>query len=449
MNDQIERLAWSVSRRLKQLGFTSPSRLILQEIFQVVFLASLKTEESRFVTGSITFANPQQPDPTPPSLRRADYPGFVPFECNQRFTVESVVRLSRAIDKWSGSITIYGTRKSQLVIWGLLDQQVQHNIGLNREAHMGFSPPGILTVTMNGVADFKVYHGAIFLGGLAGNRLITKENDAFLSQMLTKQIKPDLLPFARAIANALNKPTIIKEAQDSLYYLWADSIARLCIGLRRNAMGGSFLLTPAPQDELLQIKNKVNYNRLGDSIVLKALDDQYQFELSRDLHNYEHEMRCFRFPGQSSVLFLGRVLGFKLGWGDVSQRGMQTLDVVVANVTGQFPQRLGARPILDQFQFRLDRPEARFHERVVVTVPRGAHALTHACSPQHGSISTGRVLAAPVGVMNQTRCRLSLSDRPRQRAQHQRVIDHEVVTPADDPPREQVHQQRQISKAAL
>ena len=71
---------------------------------------------------------------------------------------------------------------------------------------------------------------------------------------------------------------------------------------------------------------------------------------------------CFSLRGQCILLFLDGVVAFELGWGDVPQRGMAAVGVVVTDVRRQLPRRLGAVGVLDQFQLGL-RPEEKTRGR--------------------------------------------------------------------------------------
>src|SRR5262249_58182734 len=103
----------------------------------MAYLGTMRSEEGRFVTGSLTFANPRRPDVDPPFRRRADYPAFNKFESPEILTVQTLVKLAHAIDRWSGSIAVYATRRYEIVAWGVLDQLVQQNVMLNRESDEG------------------------------------------------------------------------------------------------------------------------------------------------------------------------------------------------------------------------------------------------------------------------------------------------------------------------
>jgi len=272
--DHLGRLTQLVHSKLRVLGFSSPRAFMIRALFETAYLASLKTEEGRFVRGSLTFADPSAPDTHPPITRRASYPGFTTFRHKLSLTVETLVKLSRAIDKWSGSIAVYGTTSTDLAAWGVVDQIVHESRSLNRESEGGFSNPGTLTVTMDSVGELSVYHHDLFLGGLRQDRLVLFENDALRSESLLAHITPALKPAALQIARALGTPKIAARVLARLLHEWSNTIARLCIGLRRLGTGGAFLISPSPIQKLLQITHQLPYRRLGDSAMLRVLDDE-------------------------------------------------------------------------------------------------------------------------------------------------------------------------------
>src|SRR5690348_11661357 len=101
---------------------------------------------------------------------------------------------------------------------------------------------------------------------------------------------------------------------------------------------------------------------------------------------------------------------------------MTTLQIVVAHIRPNLSDRLPPARVLHQLQLRLYRPEARLYERIVVTVPRRTHALPDPRATQHLTIPTTRVLPAPVAVVDQSRRRLTITDRSLQSAQHQFLV---------------------------
>jgi hypothetical protein len=286
MPDLVDRLAYEVASRIRELGFNEPNRRVVGTLLEVAYLGTLRSEEGRFVKGSLTFANPEQPDVDPPFLRRADYPAFSKFESPESLTVQTLVKLARAIDRWSGSIAIYATRSDGIVAWGVVDQLVQQNVRWHRESDEGFENPGLLTITMDGVGDISAYHGDLFLGGLKGQTLVSQENDAFKSKIVSEYGFDAFAPFAKAIARVLDNDDGEAEILGHLHWMWVSSIARLCIGLRQRGTGGAFLLTPKPIKHKLQLGHSFAYPRLKDSAILGVLDKQY-------LWNRERAQRAF------------------------------------------------------------------------------------------------------------------------------------------------------------
>ncbi|MBR1202782.1 MULTISPECIES: putative sensor domain DACNV-containing protein [unclassified Bradyrhizobium] len=279
MPDLVDRLAREVTSRLRALGFNEPNRQVVGTLLEMAYLGTMRSEEGRFVRGSLTFANPKRPDVDPPPRRRADYPAFTKFETPEILTVQTLVKLACAIDRWSGSIAVYSARRNTIVAWGVVDQLVQQNVRWHRESDGGFTNPGLLTVTMDGIGDISAYHGDLFLGGLKAQTFITREFDALGSDIVSEYASDALAPFAKAIAHVLDRTGRESEILARLERMWVTSIARLCIGLRQRGTGGAFLLTPKPIKRMLQVKTQLAYPRLGDAAILRVLEERHLWEV--------------------------------------------------------------------------------------------------------------------------------------------------------------------------
>jgi hypothetical protein len=270
---------------MRDLGFDEPNRQVVGTLLEMAYLGTLRSEEGRFVKGSLTFANPQRPNVNPPRRLRAAYPAFNRFETPELLTVQTLVKLACAIDRWSASIAVYTTRRNDIVAWGVLDQQVQQNVGWHRESSQGYFPnPGLLTITMDGIGDISAYHGDLFLGGLKAQTFITRESDALKSKIISEYAFDGLASFAKAIARVLDSEQGEAEILADLVRMWVSCIARLCIGLRQRGTGGAFLLTPKPIERILQVKHPFTYPRLGDAAILRVLDEGYLWKVERAQH---------------------------------------------------------------------------------------------------------------------------------------------------------------------
>lgn len=289
MSDRVQQLASLIAPRLRAFGYTYPSQPTVYALLQAAYLASLRTEEARFVKVSVCYADPRNPDDLPGRIR-ANYPKFSPLRRAQTLTPAALTKLARAVDRWSGAIAVWGNSAGSLVIWGIVDQLVGTNVRLHREASGGFDYPGLFTVIVDGVADMSVYRGEVFLGGLRADNLIRRHSDAFHSLPLKKKIIPHLLPVANAIASALGEAERAPEVVRHYFELWANAVARLCIGLRRLGTGGALIITPSPLLAALTVGVPFNYRRLGEALPLQALDEGYYSQVHRK------HMALFRSP---------------------------------------------------------------------------------------------------------------------------------------------------------
>ncbi len=121
-------LATVVFNRFKNLKNQSnkPSEQILVNLFESLFFASLKTEESNFTKVTVTLINSENPDPKPPKRKVKHRWSIIKFEEQIEFNVQNIVKLSKAADPWSSSLAVDFDKKGNLFIWGLIDQSIHY-----------------------------------------------------------------------------------------------------------------------------------------------------------------------------------------------------------------------------------------------------------------------------------------------------------------------------------
>ncbi len=66
------------------------------------------------------------------------------------------------------------------------------------------------------------------------------------------------------------------ENEQELFREWSQTIARICIGIRRAGTGGALLISPKPITSILDISHRISYSRLGHAAILHVLDSQYR-----------------------------------------------------------------------------------------------------------------------------------------------------------------------------
>jgi hypothetical protein len=283
MLKDLEKFVQTVHKRLLTFKLGGPSAAVLGALIETAYFASLKAEEGRYINGSLTYADPLQPDLSPPIIRRSDYPSFNRLGNRLPLTVEAFAKLARAVDSWSGSIVVGGTDQRELFIWGIADQLTQRNVRIHRESSEGFSPPGIVTVNIDGVGQLSAFHEDVFLGAINGQSVMFHEADALASLFVSGQVAPRLIPYADAIANALGEGASGSSSYVvGIFNSWTSVVARLCIGLKRFGTGGAFVITPDPRLDSLTVGHPFPYARLGDALILQVLDESHFYGL-RDL----------------------------------------------------------------------------------------------------------------------------------------------------------------------
>src|SRR3970040_2013484 len=92
------------------------------------------------------------------------------------------------------------------------------------------------------------------------------------------------------------------------------------------------------------------------------------------------------------------LIGAQVAQGRVSASG-----VIVSDVVRDFLACDLAAPVRFHFQLRFERAKTGLHEGVVVALVGATHALQHARTGQHPAVLCARVLASPVGMVNEAR----------------------------------------------
>jgi Probable sensor domain DACNV len=263
-----------IYKKLIVAGLKRPHIEVLRSIVDTMYSASMRREEGRFVTFAVSFADPADPVPDPPSLTRADYPTFTPLTASVAFNVDKLVKMGRAVDEWGAALAVYGESAEELRIWGILDQRVHYNVMTCRERQAGWGQPGEFTLVVNGVGEISAFSDRLFLGTYRPGRVISKEVDAIGSSAVRRRISPVIRSNALCIARFIGeKPS---KVLDELHTGWEAVVARLCIGMRRVGVGGALVLSSSPITNELSVGLGFNYDRLADAMELSQLQLLYQ-----------------------------------------------------------------------------------------------------------------------------------------------------------------------------
>jgi hypothetical protein len=146
---------------------------VLTDIFEIAYFASMRTEESHGITCTLAVVDYDKPDSNPPPVRRLHRAVFYRFEDELQFSVKNLVKLAQAADPAASEIAISVNPTGELVILGIVDQELQHRHWVAHEADGRFGRLGLLQVEVTGIAALSVYKDDGLIGGLRQNVLVT------------------------------------------------------------------------------------------------------------------------------------------------------------------------------------------------------------------------------------------------------------------------------------
>jgi hypothetical protein len=245
-----------------------PKKEIIEDLFSNLFYTSMKTEEGQFIKVSVTFIDPEDPDPTPPENISNDRWSTIPFEKKIPLNVKNLTKLSKAVDPWSSALAVYYDENDELIIWGMIDQAIHYQSYLNHERKSGADQPGFFQVSITSIGCLTVMIDYELLATLKYDSIIKNYTDIFKYGPVSDLIDNYNLPKKETIG----KFTLANFNSDRLEYwidqpksLWVKTLSRILIKVQNYQHGGAILI-PIDSSKELNIKHKINYKRLKESM---------------------------------------------------------------------------------------------------------------------------------------------------------------------------------------
>lgn len=149
-------LADALCKELRQRKPLCPPLEQVATIFETLYFASLRTEESQSVFCHIIYLDPANPDPEPPERVVNDRWSFVPFSEPILFSVSDLVKIARASDPRTSSFVVFPNQSGQLHMWGLVDQGNRYHDFLNYDSESGPERPGLFQASILGVGHLVI-----------------------------------------------------------------------------------------------------------------------------------------------------------------------------------------------------------------------------------------------------------------------------------------------------
>jgi hypothetical protein len=111
----------AVCAELRERTSFCPQRKILVDLFESMYFASLKTEESQPIVFHIAYLDPDNPDPDPPERMVKDRWSTVKLAKPIPVTIPNLSKIAKASDPRTSSLAVFPNRHGRLSIWGLID----------------------------------------------------------------------------------------------------------------------------------------------------------------------------------------------------------------------------------------------------------------------------------------------------------------------------------------
>ncbi|TWR25610.1 hypothetical protein FPZ42_13535 [Mucilaginibacter achroorhodeus] len=268
-NAKPKDLALHVMEKLQhsKLALPVPTLSVLEDLFECVFFASMRTEESDLVKVTITLIDPNNPDPRPPKNPVAERWSVIRFDKRTEFTVKNIVKLSKAADPSTTSLAVYYDDSGKLYIWGMIDQMLHYQSFLNYESDFGSEQPGIFQVLVNDIGTLDVMFDYELLATLKQNILIARYLDVFTIGPVSKILKDNAGHLKDDLKTFLAESHAAEDFEDWETFangLWIQTLSRLLLRVQNYHHGGGILITDSEED--IDLKYKVHYDRLKIAI---------------------------------------------------------------------------------------------------------------------------------------------------------------------------------------
>jgi hypothetical protein len=249
-----------------------PSLRILTNLFEVLYFASLKREETQSISCRVAFIDRTNPDPKPPKRVVADRWQCFPLSVDLSFSVRNLVKLSKAVDPWGSTLAIDADADGELRIWGLIDQSVQYSIYVVKEATEAPEMPGMFQAAIEGVGEIAAYRSYVLLGRLKHDTLVTRQQRVFQSGPIHSKLLAPIRKYQNAVMKRVGQDVYKRRDHwnASLEGLWISTLCRILIGIQRYGHGGAVLISSS--SDRLSPKYSLSYSRLADSLFRAAVN---------------------------------------------------------------------------------------------------------------------------------------------------------------------------------
>src|SRR6266700_138856 len=150
-------LAFAVHSELFNRKTSPPPLEVLVELFESMYFASLKTEESKPVLFHVAYVDPQKPDPSPPKTLVHNRWSCVRLLPPIAMSSANFVKIAPASDPRTSSFAVFHGVDGHLAVWGLIDQGNSYHDYVNFDSESGPERPGVFQASIVGIGHLVAY----------------------------------------------------------------------------------------------------------------------------------------------------------------------------------------------------------------------------------------------------------------------------------------------------
>lgn len=291
--------------RLNRSRVPVPELSVLEALFDCLFYSSMCKEESDLIKVTVTFIDPENPDPKPPGFIVPERWSCVAFQKPIAMNTKALAKLSKAADPSSSSLAVYYNEKGGLYIWGMIDQAMHYQNFLNYESDTDSEQPGLFQVAVSDIGTLHVFFDYELLATLKQNVLVKRYLDVLTIGPISKMLKRNAEFLKVAVHQYLDEFHPNEKYQDWEEYLdglWIQTFSRLLLKIQNYQHGGAILIADDSAD--LDIKYQIRYERLTLAMIAHAksaidnfvsentIEGQFQSgksSISRKLYQWESQ----------------------------------------------------------------------------------------------------------------------------------------------------------------
>lgn len=265
-----------------------PSLELLVSIFESMYFASIKTEESEPIIFNIVYLDPSNPDPNPPDIIVHDRWEFVKFSDPIQLNLPNIIKLAKASDPRSSSLAIYPNGDNEISIWGLIDQGNRYHDYVNYEAEGRPERPGVFQASLEGPGHIVAYIQYQKIAELRVNSIVQNNFNVFYEGPIKDKLQVGLDSYLKSIKRKLDSEdnNDITDLDSEFSKYWFSTICRLILRIKNYRHGGSLLLSNERIDSGLNVKYQTTYNRLRLAIINRAVNIANSTSVSNNISNY-------------------------------------------------------------------------------------------------------------------------------------------------------------------